>query len=189
MKFTRHIALLSLLLLAPAFLTAEPKKDRPANPPAKQKPADTTDTLDEIEPHPQINLSTLEKLLKMSPEELTEMRMTLRKIEQMPLTEKAQLLTRIRKFKKMQREKQESMKKAVQNMLPEHRTAMTDYWDSMSQEEGQEMRKLVNKMSPEERDKWRQGIYKNAARKLKQQGNVAAKDKAKNQPKKQTASK
>ncbi|MEM1222767.1 MAG: DUF3106 domain-containing protein [Verrucomicrobiota bacterium] len=104
---------------------------------------------DEVRPSKKTLL--LHSLLRMSPEELAELRQTIERIEAMPEEEREAIRQRIAQLEKMDPEKVDRLRKRFEAIPKEKRKVMRERWFAMSQEERDEWRRKLREMSPEER--------------------------------------
>lgn len=95
----------------------------------------------------------LQHLLKMEQAELTELRQTIERIENMSPEEKEHMRQRIGKLQDMPPERIDAMRKRFEAIPEETREAMREKWLSQTPEERQEWREKLRDMSHEERTK------------------------------------
>jgi hypothetical protein len=93
----------------------------------------------------------LQQLLHMEDQQLTNLRQTIERIEQMTPEEKAQLRGRIGTIRKMPPEKVDAMRKQYKAIPKEQRQAMRQRWLELSPEQRAEWRGKLRDMSHEER--------------------------------------
>ncbi|MEM8868429.1 MAG: DUF3106 domain-containing protein [Verrucomicrobiota bacterium] len=93
----------------------------------------------------------LHSLMKMSPEELAELRETIERIEAMPEEERESIRQRLRQLEKMDPKKVEKIRKRFEAIPEEKRKAMRERWFAMSPKERREWREKLLSMTEEER--------------------------------------
>ncbi|MGJ8640292.1 MAG: DUF3106 domain-containing protein [Opitutaceae bacterium] len=94
----------------------------------------------------------LQHLLEMNNEELSNLRLTIERIEKMTPEEKNVLRGRIGKMRKMDPRRVDEMREKYQSIPEETRKAMRERWTSMSREEREAWRDKLAEMTPEERE-------------------------------------
>ncbi|GEM_PF-6383770 len=95
----------------------------------------------------------LQDLLAMSDNELTELRTTIERIENMSSEEKDELRQRIHKINKMNPDRVGKLRKKYKDIPPETRKAMRKRWSKLTREERIAWRKKLKTLSPKERQK------------------------------------
>ncbi|MBL6919964.1 MAG: DUF3106 domain-containing protein [Puniceicoccaceae bacterium] len=93
----------------------------------------------------------LQQLLKMKPADLTDLRQTIERIEQMTSEEKEKLRKRVGELNQMRPERVKAMRERFESIPRERREAMRQRWLELPPEERQEWHQKLHAMSPEQR--------------------------------------
>lgn len=144
MKHLSHFLLLLACLVAASSLCIAQSSDAGDQPKAQRGEGDA---------RPSKKTLLLYNLLRMSPEELAELRQTIERIEAMPEEEREEIRQRIARMEQMDPEKLAKLRNRFEAIPKEKRRAMRERWFAMSQEERDEWRRKLREMTPEERAK------------------------------------
>ena len=95
----------------------------------------------------------LQQLLKMKPADLTDLRQTIERIEQMTSDEKEKLRKRVGELNQMRPDRVKAMRERFKSIPRENREAMRQRWLNLPPEERQEWHQKLRAMDLEERQK------------------------------------
>ena len=163
----RGFILVGLMLFNTPFIIANDQQDEKSvsklSPDSSPTYANNFRDLSPQERQRKINeMTMLDRFLRLPPDKLRQIRLTIEKIENMPLEEREALRNQIQAFKKLHPRQQEDMRRRFDSMSLEDRELMRHHWLGMTHEERINERRKMQHMSPQERHRYHREIIHRA---------------------------